>query len=260
MWNDIFNIMESGTLVKAFDLLEALADRGKTATLAELAASVHLTKPTAHRILRSLLALGYVQHQPGGIYGLTPKLRWLTMGLGDRHLAAVAYPLLLRLHNDTKEEANLGVLKRGRISYISVLECSQSLRRVTDSQESDPIFCTALGRAIVAHLPIARQRQLLDSVPVEPRTPRTVTSPLEIRKILSTARSDGYAIERDQTDLGVTCIAAPVLLRGNPMAAISVSAPSARVDTVAERTWIPLVCRTAQALAKAVSREERNIA
>jgi DNA-binding IclR family transcriptional regulator len=252
--------MESSTLVKAFDLLEALADREHTATLAELATTLKIAKPTAHRILRSLMLLGYVSHQSGGTYGLTPKFRWLTMGRGDRHLAAIAYPLLLRLHNETDEEINLGVLRRDRIAYLTVLECSQPLRRVTDSRESDPIFCTALGRAIVSHLPTSRQKQLLDSVPLEARTSRSVTSPNELQRLLGIVRKNGHAIERDQTDLGVTCIAAPVLLRGDPIAAISLSVPSARIDAEAERRWIAKVRRTAEALAKAILEAERAIA
>lgn len=252
--------MESGSLVKAFDLLEALADRGGSATLAELSASLQLAKPTAHRILHSLLKLGYVHHQSGGAYALTPKLRWLTMGRGDRHLAAIAHPILRELHAEINEAVNLGVLRRNRISYLTILECSQALRRVADSQESDPLFCTALGRSIVAHLPAARQEQLLRSVPLEPRTPRTVTSLEEMRPILAEIRERGYALERDQTDLGVTCIAAPVLLRGDPIAAISLSVPSARVDSAMERQWIPRVCHAAESLAKAFAEGERAIA
>jgi DNA-binding IclR family transcriptional regulator len=252
--------MESRALVKAFDLLEALADRDKTATLAELATALQLPKPTAHRILRSLASLGYVHHEAGGRYALTPKLRWLTMGFGDRRLASIAHPFLVRLHKETNEEINLGVLRRGRVGYVTILECSQPLRRVIGSQDSDPVFCTALGRAIVAHLPPPRQKQLLDSIPIEPRTPRTVTSRAEMQKILATIRASGHAIERDQTDLGVTCIAAPVLFRTDPIAAISLSAPSARVDARSERKWVSRVCQAADSLARAVSREARAIA
>jgi DNA-binding IclR family transcriptional regulator len=257
MWNDIFIIMERGPLVKAFELLEALADRESPASLAELCASLDLPKPTAHRVLQSLLKLGYVHHAAGGNYSLTPKLSWLTKGLGDRHLAAVAHPLLLQLRAATNEEINLGVLRRNRISYLTVLACAHPLRRVNNGQESDPVFSTALGRIIVAHLPPPRQREFLANVPIEPRTPRTVTSTDELQKILAQARSDGYAVERDQTDLGVTCIAAPVLVHNDPIAAISISFPSARISAATERQWIPIVCETANAVALAILQQER---
>jgi IclR family transcriptional regulator, KDG regulon repressor len=249
--------MESGSLVKAFDLLEGLADRGGAASLAELSVALHLAKPTAYRVLQSLLTLGYLHHEAGGTYRLTPKLRWLTMGFGDRRLAAIAHPILHRLHADTDETVNLGVLRRNRICYVTILESSQPLRRVADLRDSDPILCTALGRAIVAYLPAARQEQLLKSMPVEPRTPRTVTSSKDLRQILSRIRHRGYAIERDQTDVGVTCVAAAVLLRGDPIAAVSLSIPSARVDSEAERQWITQVRCGANALAKSVVEGER---
>src|SRR5581483_9217969 len=167
-----------------------------------------------HRLLQSLIGLGYVQHETGGVYRLTPKLRWLAMDWTDGRLATVADPILRTLHAGTGETVNLGTIRGDRICYLTTLESAHALRRVTQGEATDPALCTALGRAIAAHLPPSRRDQLLRTSSPKPRTPKTVTDVEELRRILTRAHQQGYAVERDQTDLGVTCIAAPILVRG----------------------------------------------
>jgi DNA-binding IclR family transcriptional regulator len=249
--------MESSSLVKAFSLLEILADFEGSASLNQLSFGVGMTKPTAHRILGCLVGLGYVRHDPGGVYRLTPKLRWVALGRSERRLACIADPLLRRLHVETGETVNLGILRRDRIFYVAVLESSHALRRVAGAQDSDPIFSTALGRAITANLPGPKIEQLLSRSSIEARTPQTTTDKDELKRILVDVHRRGYAIERDQTDLGVTCIAAAVIVRGEPIAAVSLSVPSARVDAESERRWTASIQATAHSLSRELVAAER---
>ncbi len=171
--------MESSSIVKAFSLVELLAELKGSGSLNQVALGTGMTKPSAHRILRCLVELGYVQHDSGGIYRLTPKLHWVALGRSDRRLASVADPLLRRLHQQTAETVNLGVLRRNRVVYITVLESSHPLRRVAEPHESDPIFSTALGRAIGAFCPRQRstncspQRRLKCELLEQPGTKKT---------------------------------------------------------------------------------------
>jgi DNA-binding IclR family transcriptional regulator len=252
--------MESTSLVKAFSLLELLAELDGSSSLNQLAVGTRTTKPTAHRILRCLAKLGYIQHDSGGIYRLTPKLRWVALGRSDRRLASIADPLLRRLHVQTGETVNLGVLRRNRVVYITVLESSHPLRRVVEAHESDPIFSTALGRAIAAQLAEAEINHLFASGAIEARTPQTTRNQEDLRRILTKVRRAGYAIERDETDLGVTCVAAPVISQAQPIAAISLSIPSARVDSNSEKRWIADVQATARSLSRELAASERIIA
>ncbi len=220
-----------------------------------------MAKSTAHRVLGLLANLGYVEHEPGGRYRLTPKLRRLATRLGERRLAELAEPVLRRLHGDTDETTNLGVLRRNRVCYVTVLESSQPLRHVAPLQDSDPVFCTALGRAIAAYLPPAQIAALLESgAAIERRTPETVTDPDWLLQALQIIRRESIAVERDQTDLGVTCIAAPVLLRGEPIAAVSLSVPSARATAEAVQGWSKKVRGAAEQIARAMAAAESKIA
>jgi DNA-binding IclR family transcriptional regulator len=252
--------MESTVLVKAFALLEVLAGARAGATLAEAAAATRQTKPTVHRILRSLAAMGYVEHVHGGRYRITDKLRQLGHQGSDRYLVTLARPALQSLRERTGETVNLGVLRNNRIAYLVTLESTHALRRVADSDTGatggDPLFTTALGRAIAAHLPVEERDRLLHAVPVERRTPSTVTSPAALRTILEQARRDGYAVERDQTDVGVTCCGAPVFAGASVVAAISISAPSARANG-REGEWIRWLRAAAAELSRSVTGRER---
>lgn len=251
--------MESTVLVKAFSLIELLASGG-SATLGEIAIATAQAKPTTHRVLRSLMAMGYVEQSAEGKYRLTSKLRQLAMGSADRDLAAVAYPILQRLRNETGETVNLGVLRQHSIMYLTVIESNHALRRVPGAvSEGDPVFTTALGRAIASQLPRESVERLMQSTPIPKRTPHTVTDPQKLRAILMAAKRDGYVIERDQTDLGVTCLGAPIFRGGTVVAAISISAPSARAEG-SEPAWIKSLRSAAQAISKQLDKGERAIA
>ncbi len=239
--------MESTVIVKAMGLLEATANAEEGRSLAELAQEVGLTKPTAHRILKILTTMGYIERLEGGIYRQTGRLRLLLAGGQDRALMDAADFILRDLHLETQETVNLGVLRNGRILYLTVLESPHPLRRVAHANARDPVHCTALGRAILAFLP--RERRLYHlSGKLLRSTPYTVTDVDELMAILDTAQKNGYAIERDQTDVGVTCIAAPVFDDQGVIAAISVSLPTARAADGREQQLVEAVRRAAEQL------------
>ena len=248
--------MESSILVKSFSVLEALANLGRPIGLAELAATTGISKPTAHRVLRSLIALGYVAAVGGGAYQLTGKLRQLSLGPTDRWLASLGDPVLHGLRKQTGETINLAVLRYNRILYVSILESEHALRRVPRVQEADPVLCTALGRAIAAYLPENAVKLLLDTQVIERRTAKTIVNPKSLRRLLVDVKKNGYAIERDETDLGVTCIGVPVFWRKEVVAAISISAPSARIDAQSEKRWRDLLQKAARHLEKLLAERE----
>jgi DNA-binding IclR family transcriptional regulator len=241
--------MESSILTKAFGLLEALAGWPEGRGLAELAGEVGLTRPSAHRVLSALVGLGYVEKCRAGVYRQTQQTSRLLFGVQDRRLLDLGLPLLEDLHSRTRETVNLGVLQQTQVAYLRVIESTLPLRRVVEPNSLDPFYCTALGRAIVSQLPLERQEELLAGVQTELRTPATVTSKRELRRVLAETREQGYAHERDQTDLGVSCIAAPVFDENGVKAAISLSLPTTRAENALPRL-IAMVRATAHRLSQ----------
>ncbi len=245
--------MESTILVKAMWLLEATAGAPEGRSLAELAEELTLTKPTAHRILKVLTTLGYVEREEGGIYRQTGRLRRLITPPDSRPLLDAAAPILRQLHQATCETVNLGVLRLGRIHYLDVIESTYPLRRVAQRFSQDPLHCTALGRAILSQLPPEQRRFHLKSYSLEARTPKTVVDYDALLEIIDKAAHDGFAVESDQTDLGVTCIAAPVLHAHEYNAAISISLPTVRAGADEQHELIQAVCRAARELGNSLS-------
>jgi IclR family acetate operon transcriptional repressor/IclR family KDG regulon transcriptional repressor len=143
--------------------------------------------------------------------------------------------------------------------YLRVIESAHPLRRIAEPESTDPFYCTALGRAIVGHLDDA-QRGFLLKQPHDfaSRTPQTVTGPAQLAQILDEVKRSGYAIERDQTDVGVTCIGAPVFDAADQViAAISLSVPSARATNDGrEPELIEMVCHAAERLSESIGSKQ----
>jgi len=242
--------MESTTVIKALGLLEALATTGHGKSLAELAIELHLPKPTAHRLLKTLSATGYVEKSCAGVYHPGPALERLAAKDADETLRATAGPMLRELHEETRETVNLGVLRHAEVIYLQVLESPQPLRRVVIANSADPFYCTALGRAIVAHLPPRQIDFLLSTARLQKRTPSTVVDAKRLRDIFQEICRAGYSIEVDQTDVGVTCLAAPIFDVRGVQAAISLSVPSSRIDKAQTDKWLKRVRHIAKRITK----------
>lgn len=240
--------MEYSLVEKLFGLLEASAGHESGRSLAELASEARLAKPTAHRILKTLVAMGYMERVAAGVYRQTDQLRRLVSVAGDDRIVRNAHPALRQLHEQTRETVNLGVLRQDRVVYLTVLDSPQPLRRTVNPAMSDPFSCTALGRAIVAHLPSERQAYLLGHIALEKRTNLTEVDPSRLKATFSEVRENGFALETGETDIGVACIGAPVFDRDGVVAAISVSAPTARLEGGRLMTLTEMVKSTAHAI------------
>lgn len=248
--------MESSVLVKAFRLLETMAAEQGEKSLGELARLSRLTKPTAHRILSTLSDLGYVCHGDGGVYRLGDRLVRIVLGREQERLVSAGRAVLTALRDATGETVNLGVIQHGRVAYLLSLESTYPLRRVAGSNETHPFHCTALGRAIAANLPESQQKRLLAGYTLQRRTPHTLVDSRALRQVLEQTRAQGYAVEENETDPGVTCIGAPVFEKDRVVAAVSVSAPSSRAVGSVREELIRSIRDAAERLSTLISREE----
>lgn len=230
--------MESNSLVKAFALMEITAGSTSGRTLQELAGEIGASKPTVHRILNTLVSLGYMEKPVAGTYRQTSDVRRLVSNAHQLTLLETSKPVLQKLFDKIDETVNLGVLRHDKVLYLHVLECRHPLRHVVSLESTDSFHTTALGRAIVAFLPDAQRDALLRSASLEKRTPRTISTKAELLRVLQTVHDQGFALEEDETDLGVTCVGAPVVVHNRAVAAISISAPTVRVTDRCRKSFI----------------------
>lgn len=217
-------------LERGMDVLETLAD-SRPATLGEVASRTGMPKTTAFRLLATLQARGFVERTPDGTF--RPGLRLIQLAQVT-HAAAdlrrVAQPSLVRLHDLTQDTVNLAIWRDRAVLYLEVLASPRPLRFVEAPGSTAPVHATALGKAIAAQLPEVELVAILKETGLPRFTPRTITAVprllLELRKI----RERGYAIDRQEQDVGAVCIAAPIFDAHGIVGAVSIAAPTARMD------------------------------
>lgn len=198
------------TVAKALSLLEALIEAHQPQRLTDLAVGLGMTKPNVHRLLATLMELGYVQQDAvTSLYSPTMKVVALSSHLTDRaDLVAVAEPTLKRLAQDSHESTLLAVFDQGYSVYVSTVDSARPIRAVGAVGTRVPASCISTGKALLAWL----VPEALDAtLPLLQKfTPRTVTGRAAIERQLALVRRQGYAINRGEWRLGIGGIASPV--------------------------------------------------
>jgi IclR family acetate operon transcriptional repressor len=227
------------SLDRAFAILETIADAGGVISLSQLAADTNLPLPTIHRLVRTLVDLGYVRQEPSRQYALGPRL----IRLGEttsRRLASWARPHLSAVVAELGESVNLAMLDGDQVVYVGqVMPSQNSMRMFTEvGRRVDP-HTTAVGKAILASRDDAEIRGLLGRTGMASRTEHSITTPDAFIAEIERTRSRGYALDNEEQELGVRCVA--VAVPGDSRLAISVSGPLTRMgDGTVERAVAPL--------------------
>ena len=214
---------------RALLTLQVLARAGaRGRSLAELAASLGLNKSTAHRLLAALRFRGFVTQDPStGAYVLGPAATQLSDDfLGDENLPALLHPALVALCGATDELVHLGVLSGTHVVYLDKVEPDRSVRVWSAVGGRSPAVTTALGRALLAFR--GTDRSALDGY-VRGAGARTDVDPEHVWAVLERARERGYATEDQENEVGISCVAVPLLRSGSAVAAVSVTAPAERM-------------------------------
>jgi len=227
------------TVMKALDVLETLAGAEHfPLTIGEIAARCGLSRPTAHRLVITLARRGYLATTPDRRYRLGPKVLSLARDLMDlTGLPTVARPILATLAHALGETVFLGMLDGTEVLYLDKFETHRSARMYSVVGTRNPVYCTALGKSLLAFLPDGRQHDILRRVTLIRRARNTHSSIETLMRDLEETRRRGYAIDDVENEEGIRCIGAPILnANGYPVAAISVAGPETRLtrDRIAE--------------------------
>jgi IclR family transcriptional regulator, acetate operon repressor len=219
-------------VARAFALLEALAARDE-AGLVELARDVSLHPSTAHRLLASLIDCGYAMQSPtNGRYRLGRKVLELASGskARDARLRAITRPHLEAIRAAVDETTNLVALDGLGAIYLDQVESQHAVRLFAEPGRRVPAHTSGGGKAILAFQEDGLLERLYGGEPFERLTSRTITTAAGLRQELGRIRRRGYALDNEEYEEGVSCVAAPIFDNlGDACAAISVSAPSSRL-------------------------------
>ena len=230
---------------RAFELLELIGRAGGEAALSELAVDTPLPLPTIHRLLRTLVGIGYVRQLNNRRYALGPRL--IRLGeVANRQLGALSTPILQTLVNDLGESASIAVLDGDMVTYISQAQSPHAMRMITEVGRRSSLHGTGVGKAILSVMENDRVQRLVNQAGMPAHTPKTISTMHQLFDELNEVRARGYAIDEEEQELGVRCLAMSVPGAPTPMA-ISVSGPVTRVtDEFASRAIPHLRAATAQ--------------
>jgi DNA-binding IclR family transcriptional regulator len=246
----------AGTL----EVLEALGGASGPVTLGYVVEATGRPKGTVHRMLSTLVHTGFVrQDAQSGRYALTLKAwRIGSAAIRDLDLVKLALPVLDSFVEEAGETVHLAVLDAsGTAVYVARVESPQSIRVQTRLGQSNPSWCTATGRAMIAFHPEIAERVLAH--PLERRTPHTVTDRRRIRERLAEVREKGYAVTVAENHPEVGGIAAPVRDHtGEVVAACGLGVPAFRMDEPLVRREIPLVLAAAARISAALGYTETS--
>jgi len=225
---------------RALDVLEVFLDESAPQlSLKDIAGHLNQSMNTAFRLLYTLSEHGYIV-KTNKMYRLGPKLLDLSNAeLRNTDLIATASPHMDALRERFGETVNLGIMIDAQIRYIDVRQSLERFRLAEVVGDSDPLHCTALGKAILAFLPPSTAHQLLCARERRRVTEHTITSLSLMKAELQRTRERGYALDLQESTLGGFCIAVPIRDEsGHPVAAISVAGPYIRFNEAHVRTVV----------------------
>lgn len=240
-----------GVISKVLRIFEALNASPAGLQLREIAEQTAINKSTAYRFLAHLESERYLFRDDSGAYLAGPRL--VRFGSGSTYhmtLRKISRPVLQDLRNKTGETVNLGILDGQDVLYVDVVQSHNPFRMVSRIGSLRPLYCTAMGKALVAYLPPHEKERVLSSLRFERFTSHTITKLLQLKEELDRVWQSGYALDDEEATLGARCVGAPVLLEGDKVAAaVSVAGPTIRVAT--ER--IPFFVEAVRTAARTIS-------
>lgn len=245
----------SASLRRALGMLLHLGEEGadpRGDSLSELAAALAMNKSTLLRLLTPLCEVHLIeQDNTTGRY----RLGWRTAQLGHAYLERLdlrgaAHGVLQRLMRETSETVHLVVADFPDVVYLDKVDSPKPVRMYSRIGSRQPAYCTAVGKALLAHADELSIRQVIDAG-LAPRTPSTCTTEDALRVELGRVRERGYAVDDVENEPEIRCVAAPVFDHsGAGACAVSVSAPAARLG----RARVPELGRLVTTAAAEISR------
>jgi len=219
-----------GSLDRGLLVLEMISARAEM-SLSALAVEAGTSRTTMFRILDTLRARGWLDHAAEShTYRLGAKALAVAARAPEAELAKLAEPVMVALRRETSETVNLVRIHGIQLVYAAVLEGGYVLRPLPTVGQPTAAHSSALGKVFLAHSPVGRRQALLGRAPYERFTDRTITSPPALDRELAIAKERGFAVDKEETELGLTCVAAAIVgADGNAVGAISVSGLSDRM-------------------------------
>ena len=246
---------------KALKTLDILSDSKAPCSVSEIARTIRADKSSVYRILQTLKHRGFVEQiENSKEYVLGVKI--LTLGsklLKKMRLVPILRPFLQSLVDKTGETGHLAVLRNSSVVYIDRIECGEVLTVGSAVGNTEPIYCSATGKAILSFLEPETVENIIEKIDSEgfiKFTGHTIGSASALREELETVRKNGFAIDNEERYPGVVCIAAPIKDYGDKVVtSIGISGPVSRMN----RKKVELLSEIVLGIANGATEHLRNV-
>ena len=222
-----------GTVGKALDVLDAVASFGRPVRFGEVLESSPYPKATLYRLIQVLTKQHMLSYDPDR-QTYAPGLRLVRLAHSawqSASLAPVARPYLDRLSAEVGETVHLAQLDGGQVLYVDKINATQPLQMYSQAGKVGPVYCTGVGKAMIAFLSDADSAPILAQQSYHPFTAETLDSPEALRSELDAIRTRGHAYDREEHEPGIICIAVPIITRaGRVLGAVSVTSSTERTS------------------------------
>ncbi len=247
------------SLAKGLTVLEAFSEAGCALTLSEIASALGANNTTATRLCYTLTELGFIQKDEQKRYHLTPKI--LTLGhsyiLGLAWYEVAQY-YLEKLFREVEETVSLSILEGSEIIYVLRIRKRKYLPFDIQIGTKLPVYCTAMGKVLMAMGPPQKTQSVLKTLEFKPLTARTITRLDKFLEELERVRKKGYGVNDEELSIGNRSVAAPIFdEKGYAVAAIHIAVPTTAYSrSQMEKTLAPQVMKTAREISEALIKME----
>lgn len=242
-----------GTVGKALDVLDQVASFGRPVRFSEVLEKSSLPKATLYRFVQTLTSTGMLTYNADR-QTYAPGLRLVRLAHSawqQSALAPIARPHIDRLSDAVGETVHLAQLDQGQVIYVDKRNAAVPIEMFSQAGKVGPAFCTGVGKAMLAHLDPGALNAALERQAFHRFTATTLTTPDALRAELETIRRDGYAMDREEHELGIICIAVPILSdTGRVLGALSVTTSTARRTLEGLKSDLPRAKATAETIAR----------
>lgn len=240
---------------RAMRILEVIAEAEAGMSLAEITDRCGLSTSTVHRILTTMEERHFVMIDGAeGAWCIGRKAHSVGASFARRNnFIGAALPFLRALRDKTRETINLGVAEAGEVIILHQVESREIVRAITRPGGRIPMTSSGLGKAIMAYYTPPDVARIVKEFGLRRLTPKSIVRVDDLIASLERVRQDGYALDDEEANVGLRCVASVVFNSdGEPLCAISLSAPAARISDERFHRLGNIVAQVAMAITQAL--------
>jgi IclR family transcriptional regulator, KDG regulon repressor len=232
-------------LQRGLRLLHLFSEAPRGLTAKQVASLSRLPVSTVHRFLANLVTAGFLNRDGEGTHSL--GIACFSIGqaaLGQLDIRRLSLPYLRELNQQTRETIHLTVRHGLSAVYVEKLDSPEPLRIHSRIGAAVPLYCTAVGKVMLAYMPEDEQQRILPDLNLQRQTSNSVGNLQELKTELHRVRKNGYACDLEENERHIRCVAAPIWDHtGSVQSSLSITAPTVRMPVARLRQLAPMIQR-----------------